>query len=259
VSAQLRRAIAQSELELHYQPVWRLGERRAITSVEALLRWRHPDRGLLKPESFMTLAEHSAAGEDLVDWILSRACADAKRWGERGLHPRLSINVSPHQLLTAGFPARLRQTLGRETLPASQFMIELTESAWRVGAADTSWALADLRETGVALAIDDFGAGFSSLSRLPELHVDVVKLDRALLGGIPGDQTAVAVLRAIVDLARACNAELIAEGVETEEQIAWLTDNRIDRVQGFLFGHPLQAQEITALLSRRLIAAADPG
>jgi diguanylate cyclase (GGDEF)-like protein/PAS domain S-box-containing protein len=259
VSAQLRRAIAQSELELHYQPVWRLGERRAITSVEALLRWRHPDRGLLKPASFITLAEHSAAGEDLVDWILSCACADAKRWSERGLHPQLSINVSAHQLLASGFPARLRQTLGRETVPASQFMIELTESAWTVGAADTSWALADLRETGVALAIDDFGAGFSSLSRLSELHVDVVKLDRALLGGIPDDQTAVAVLGAIVDLARACDAELIAEGVETEEQITWLADNRIDRVQGFLFGHPLQAHEITPLLSRRLIAAGDPG
>jgi diguanylate cyclase (GGDEF)-like protein/PAS domain S-box-containing protein len=254
VSAQLRRAIAQSELELHYQPVWRLGAERGIVGVEALLRWSHPDRGLLKPDAFIALAEHSAVGDDLVDWVLHEACADVRRWSrEFGLQPRVGLNVSPHQLLASEFPARMQDVLRSHDVDPSAFLIELTESAWAVDAADTLAALAELRAAGTALAIDDFGAGFSSLSRLHQLDVDVVKLDRVLLGGIPDDTTAASVLRAVIDLARVGEAAIIAEGVETVAQTDWLMANGIEHAQGYLFGQPLRADELTPVLTRCLL------
>ncbi len=131
-------------------------------------------------------------------------------------------------------------------------MVEMTESAWTVDAAGALAELAQLRGIGVALAIDDFGAGFSSLSRLHELELDAVKLDRRLLTGIPADATAGAVMRAIVDLARACGAAIIAEGVETEDQVSFLVGTGIDQAQGFLFGQPLHADQITPLLAQLL-------
>jgi diguanylate cyclase (GGDEF)-like protein/PAS domain S-box-containing protein len=254
VSAQLRRAIAQSELELHYQPVWRLGPERAITGVEALLRWRHPDRGLLTPDSFIALAEHSAVGDDLVEWVLHEACRDVSRWSSQfGLRPRLGLNVSPHQLLASEFAARMQDVLRGHGVDPSAFLIELTESAWAVDAAETLAALADLRAAGAALAIDDFGAGFSSLSRLHKLDVDVVKLDRVLLRGIPHDAASASVLRAAIDLARVGQVAIVAEGVETDEHAAWLIANGIEHAQGFLFGQPLRADELTPLLQRWLL------
>ena len=250
VSAQLRRAIAQAELELHYQPIWRLGQPRTIAGVEALLRWRHPDRGLLRPDAFIALAEHSAVGDELVRWVVREACADAKRWHRSGLAPQISLNASPHQLLASGFGTRMKEALQEHDLDPAGFMIELTESAWTVDATDTLGALAELRAMGLALALDDFGAGFSSLSRLHELDVDVIKLDRILLSAIPHDATATAVLRAIVDLARVCDATLVAEGVESEEQTEWLSTNR-DRART---GVPVRQPAA----GRRDHAAADP-
>jgi diguanylate cyclase (GGDEF)-like protein/PAS domain S-box-containing protein len=253
VSAQLRRAIALSELELHYQPVWRLGAEPGVTAVEALLRWRHPDRGLLTPDSFIALAEHSAVGNDLVDWVLHEACRDAARWRDAGLHPRVCLNVSPHQLLTSDFAARMQEVLRGHELDPGSFVIELTESAWTVDATGTLAALADLRAAGAALAIDDFGAGFSSLSRLHTLGVDIVKLDPVLLRGIPADPRAGSVLRAIIDLARVGAVTIIAEGVERGEQTDWLLANQIEHAQGYLFGHPLRAAELTPLLVSSLL------
>ncbi len=253
VSAQLRRAISGSELELHYQPIWRIDGQRGITAVEALLRWRHPDRGLLKPDSFIALAEHSAVGDDLVDWVLREACRDATAWLQAGLRPRLSLNVSPHQLLTSDFGPRMQSALAEHSLDPSLFIVELTESAWTVDAADARAAMADLRAAGTALAIDDFGAGFSSLSRLRQLGVDVIKLDRMLLRGVPDDGEATMVLRAIVEMARVCDAALVAEGVEREDQTEWLIANGVQQAQGFLFGQPQAAAELTPVLVRSLL------
>jgi diguanylate cyclase (GGDEF)-like protein/PAS domain S-box-containing protein len=259
VSAQLRRAIADPELELHYQPVWRLRGERGIAGVEALLRWRHPDRGLLKPDSFINLAKHSAVGDDVIGWVLHEACRQAKEWQDAGLYPRLSVNIAPHQLLAPGLAARVADELRGHDLVPSRFMIELTESAWTVDSAETLAVLADLRAAGASLAIDEFGAGYSSLSRLHKLDFDVIKIDRGLLTEVPGDRTAVAVLLAMIDLARACDAAIVADGVENEEQAAFLSENGVDEAQGFLFGHPLQAHEITPLLARRLLAGSAAG
>ncbi|MGO9821366.1 MAG: putative bifunctional diguanylate cyclase/phosphodiesterase [Solirubrobacteraceae bacterium] len=259
ISQQIRRAIMRSEFELHYQPIWSLRGARGIAGIEALLRWRDPDRGLLKPDAFMTLAEHSAAGDQLVEWIVQTACREASGWREAGLSPQISLNVSSHQLLTSSFATRLMASLAAEELEPSSFMVEMTESAWNVDATAVRAELAKLQVAGVTLAIDDFGAGFSSLSRLHELELDAVKLDRRLLAGIPGDGTAVAVTRAIVELARACDAAIIAEGVESEDQITFLIAAGIDLAQGYLFGQPLRADEITPLLTRRLLSGSVAG
>ncbi len=259
ITHQIRHAITRSELELHYQPIWSLRGARGIVGIEALLRWRDPDRGLLKPDAFMSLAEHSAAGDQLVEWIVQTACGDARRWREVGLSPRISLNVSSHQLLASRFAAVLLDALAADGLEPSGFTVELTESAWTIDAADVRVELADLRGNGVTLAIDDFGAGFSSLSRLHELELDAVKLDRRLLAGVPGDGTAVAVTRAIVDLARACDAAIIAEGVESEDQVTFLAAAGIDLAQGYLFGQPLRAGELTPLLTRRLASGSGAG
>jgi diguanylate cyclase (GGDEF)-like protein/PAS domain S-box-containing protein len=253
VSTQLRRAIGRSELELHYQPIWRLGDPLRIAGVEALLRWRHPDRGLLAPEAFIGMAEQSAAGDELLDWSVGEACRQVQDWERDGLRPRVSINVSPQQLLGPGFAARFDDQLRSRGLGADRFMIELTESAWTVDAAETLTVIAELRAKGVRLAIDDFGAGYSSLSRLRGLRFDVIKIDRELLVDVPGDEAAIAILRAILDLAQACGASIIAEGIEHDAQLTYLTACGIGEVQGYLLGHPVPAQEVTPQLAQRLI------
>jgi EAL domain-containing protein (putative c-di-GMP-specific phosphodiesterase class I) len=193
-------------------------------------------------------------GDDLVEWVLHEACRDVSRWSSQfGLRPRLGLNVSPHQLLASEFAARMQDVLRGHGVDPSAFLIELTESAWAVDAAETLAALADLRAAGAALAIDDFGAGFSSLSRLHKLDVDVVKLDRVLLRGIPHDAASASVLRAAIDLARVGQVTIVAEGVETDEHAAWLIANGIEHAQGFLFGQPLRADELTPLLQRWLL------
>ena len=253
VSAQLRQAMTHGELELHYQPIWRLGPQQGIDGVEALLRWRHPERGLLRPGAFMNLADQSAVSDDVIDWVLAEACRQAAAWQSRGLIPRLSLNMSHHQLLAGAFAERFIAQVTDHSLDPGRFLLELTESAWTVDAGETLAVVSQLRDAGATFAIDDFGAGYSSLSRLRELAFDVIKIDRRLISGVPGDRTADAVIDAIIGLAGACGAEIIAEGVETDEQLDFLARHGIELVQGYLFGHPGSVSETTELLERRLL------
>ena len=253
VSAQLRQAMSHGELELHYQPIWRLGPRQGIDGVEALLRWHHPERGLLRPGAFMDLADQSAVSDDVIDWVLAESCRQVSVWQGRGLTPRISLNMSHHQLLAGAFAERFVAQVADFSLDPSRFLIELTESAWTVDAERTLAVVGELRAAGATFAIDDFGSGYSSLSRLRDLAFDVIKIDRHLISGVPGDRTADAVIGAVIGLAGACNAQIIAEGVETDEQLDFLARHGIELVQGYLFGHPGSAQETTELLMRRLL------
>jgi diguanylate cyclase (GGDEF)-like protein/PAS domain S-box-containing protein len=259
ISAQLRQAMTHSELELRYQPLWELIGERNIGGLEAVLRWRHPDRGLLHPGAFINLAEHSAVGDELVDWMLREVCRQAAKWQRQGLAPRLGVNISPHQLLGPGFVDRWREAISGHNLNLGQFMIELTESAWTVDAVETLSVLAALRAGGAALAIDDFGSGYSSLARLRELDFDVLKLDPGLMHDVPNDRTAVAILRAIVDLARACEAEIVASGVEAEDQVGFLSELGIAHAQGPFLGAPLAASDVTPLLQSRFTPGVHSG
>jgi diguanylate cyclase (GGDEF)-like protein/PAS domain S-box-containing protein len=250
LSTQLRRAITHSELELQYQPVWSLGDRRAIVGVEALLRWQHPDHGQLRPDAFINTAEQSIAGDELVRWVLREACRQGREWRDCGLTPRIGVNVSHQQLLAPGYVPLFLDHVRAAGLDPGSFMIELTESAWTIDAADTLAVLRTLRGHGTAVALDDFGAGYTSLSRLRQLACDVIKVDRSLLAGVPADPTATTVATAALQLAGACEAQVIAEGVENEDQASLLRSLGVSHAQGFLFGHPLAGERLTPLLAR---------
>ncbi len=253
VSTQLRRAIADEELELHYQPVWRLGPQRGIIGVEALLRWRHPDGRLITPETFINLAEQGNSGDELIDWVLRQACTQSAAWRAGGLDLILGINVSPHQLLAAEFVPRFIDHVEAHGLSPSSFALELTESAWSVDSGDALAVIAELRAAGAVLSLDDFGTGYTSLSRLSSLHCDVIKVDRRMIADVPGDATAAAVLTATLELARACGCDVIAEGIENDAQVDFLLARGVQRGQGFHLARPTPGAELTPLLERHLI------
>ncbi len=258
MTAQLRQAIASGEMEVHYQPIWSLRPSRDISGLEALLRWAHPDRGLLTADEFMHLADRSTAGDELLAWVLDECCRQAGAWQADGLAPLIGLNISPHQLLAPDFAVGLGRRVANSGLPVGNFAIELTESAWTVDSAERLEVIDDLRSAGFPMALDDFGAGYSSLSRLLDLGFDVIKVDGRMLAEVPGDPTAVKLLEAIFDLAAACGTDVVAEGVETEAQLDFLLAHGIVHAQGFHLGSPMRAEEITPLLHRHLVAGPPP-
>jgi EAL domain-containing protein (putative c-di-GMP-specific phosphodiesterase class I) len=258
MTAQLRTAIDAGEMEIHYQPVWLLSPTRDVSGLEALLRWRHPDRGLLTPDTFMNLADQTTVGDDLMAWVLDECCRQAREWQSDALVPIIGVNISPHQLLAADFATGLARRIAESGLAPGNLAIELTESAWTVDSAETLEVIEDLRAAGFPMALDDFGAGYSSLSRLLDLGFDVIKVDGGMLVDVPGDRTAVKLLEAVFDLAAACGTDVVAEGVETEAQLEFLLAHGISHAQGFYLGPPMSGDEITPLLRRHLVADAPP-
>jgi diguanylate cyclase (GGDEF)-like protein/PAS domain S-box-containing protein len=258
LTSQLRSAIAAGEMELHYQPVWSLFPARAISGLEALLRWRHPEKGLLTPDDFMDLAEQSTAGDAIMAWVLEESCRQARAWRAENLVPLIGINVSPHQLRAPDFAARLVAQIAAAGVPPGTLALELTESAWSVDSTETLEVIEDLRTAGFPMALDDFGAGYSSLSRLLDLTFDVIKVDGRLLAGVPGDGTAVKLLLAVFDVGAACGTDIIAGGVQTEAQLEFLLDHGISHAQGLALGEPMQAEELTRLLRSHLVAGPPP-
>ncbi len=258
LTAQLRSALNAGEMELHYQPVWSLTPTRTISGLEALLRWRHPDRGLLTADAFMNLAERSTAGDDLMAWVFHECWRQGRVWQAEDLAPIVGINIAPHQLLVPDFAMRLAAQVGEAGLSPRNFALELTESAWTVDSAETLKVIEDLRTAGFPMALDDFGAGYSSLSRLLDLSFDVIKVDGGMLRDVPGDVTAVNLLRAVFDVASACGTDIVAEGVETEAQLEFLLSHGISRAQGYMLGEPLPAAEMTPLLRRHLVPDPPP-
>jgi EAL domain-containing protein (putative c-di-GMP-specific phosphodiesterase class I) len=245
----LRQALERGEMELHYQPIYRLSDMRAM-GVEALIRWRKPDGELIAPGRFLPAAEQTGVIDDVGDFVLSELCRQAVRWRERGLLPNLGINISPRQLRRLGFARRFSDEVHRHGLDPAQFVVELTETVWTLEG-DRMWpVLEELRAFGFSLAIDDFGAGYSSLARLLNLPVDVIKIDRAFLSPIPGDLQAAAIITAILRLAEACDCDVVAEGVETDAQLEFLIARECSLAQGYHLGRPL----LEAALTPRLVA-----
>ena len=258
MTAQLRNAIDAGEMEIHYQPVWLLTPKRHITGVEALLRWRHPDRGLLTPDVFMNQADQSTVGDELMAWVLDECCRQAHAWQAEGLSLIIGVNISPHQLLAPDFAPALVRRVADSGLTPGSLALELTESAWTVDSAETLEIIDDLRAAGFPVALDDFGAGYSSLSRLLDLGFDLIKIDGRMLDDVPGDRTAVKLLEAVFDLAAACGTEVVAEGVESETQLEFLLAHGITHGQGYQLSPPMRADEITALLHSQLLPDAPP-
>ena len=256
VAARLRHAIDRGELELHYQPIVSLALRGTV-GMEALVRWRDPSRGtgLVPPDEFIPVAESTGVIEPLGEWVLDELCRQAGEWSAEGMHPHLGYNVSPRQLHRPGFVERMSERVRRHQLDPSRLILELTESSWSLDASRLLPTLQQLDQAGFPLAIDDFGAGYSSLWRLRELPVKVIKIDRKLLHGVPGESQATAVVASIMALARACDCDVVAEGVETAEQREFLADQGCLLAQGFHFARPVPAEEATQMLREDLVVS----
>jgi diguanylate cyclase (GGDEF)-like protein/PAS domain S-box-containing protein len=251
----LRRALQRDELRVHYQPVVSLPDL-GVTGVEALVRWEHPERGLLAPAEFVPLAEETGLILELGDWVLAEACRQAAAWtGVLGEDRTLevAVNLSTKQLSQADLAKRVAALLERYGLPPAQvaLCLEITESLMLEDPMVTGGLLGDLARLGVRLAIDDFGTGYSSLAYLRRFPVHTLKVDRSFVSGLGLDADSRAVVAAIVELAHALGLEVVAEGVEEQVQLQALVDLGCDRAQGFLFAHPAPPEALAELLSRR--------
>lgn len=253
MAAALRRGLLDGALHVEYQPIYSLPSR-ALVGLEALSRWRDPTRGAVAPDVFIPVAEKTGVINALGDWVLEQVCRDAVAWEALGLRPNFGINVSPRQLQRPGFAADVAATVARHGLDPRRFILELTETAWSLEANRTKPVLRELITAGFALALDDFGAGYSSLSRLRRLPVKVIKIDRAFMTDLPEDPQAVAIVEAILALANACHCDVVCEGVETAAQIDFLSRHHVRLVQGFGLARPQPVEAVTALLAQELVA-----
>jgi diguanylate cyclase (GGDEF)-like protein/PAS domain S-box-containing protein len=251
----LRRAIERGELEIHYQPQIDLASG-AVVAAEALLRWRHPRKGLVLPNAFIPLAEETGLIVPLGEWVLDEACRQAAQWQREGIGPlRVAVNISARQLRRPGLDRAVRHALAESGLPPPCLELELTESSVMHDPPRAQAVLQSLRELGVLLSIDDFGTGYSSLAYLKRLPLDRLKIDRSFIGGIPQDGDDAAIVETIIVMTHKLGLRVIAEGVETHEQRAQLLSQGCDEVQGFLWAKPVPAAELPALV-RALQAAA---
>jgi diguanylate cyclase (GGDEF)-like protein/PAS domain S-box-containing protein len=248
MAARLRRALVAGEFELHYQPIFSCGG--GIVGVEALLRWHDGERGrMVPPGEFIPVAEETGLIESIGDWVTGAVCAQQVEWAARGLRPQVSFNVSPRQLRRADFADRVEEHLRTSGADPARITIELTESALLQDHADAEPVLRRLDGLGLRLALDDFGAGYSSLSRLRELPMQTLKIDRAFLREVPENAEAAAIVTAILRLARALGRNAVAEGVETEAQLRFLEEQECGLLQGFLLGRPMPAAAVEALMA----------
>jgi EAL domain-containing protein (putative c-di-GMP-specific phosphodiesterase class I) len=237
---------------LHYQPKVNLdtGE---ITGVEALIRWQRPDRGLVPPSDFVPIAEDCGLIVPIGRWVLREACRQAREWQDAGLpFKRVSINVSATEFRGKTFLAGVSSILRETGLEARYLDLELTESVLMQHAESTASILQELKRTGVHLAVDDFGTGYSSLSYLRQFPIDVLKIDKSFVQQISGDPNDSAIVSAIIDMGKNLKQRVIAEGVETQEQLAFLQAHHCAEGQGYLFSRPLAAAQFAHLLQMGL-------
>jgi diguanylate cyclase (GGDEF)-like protein len=246
---ELRRALADNEFEVHYQPIVDLAGEHTV-GVEALVRWRHPERGLLPPVSFLDLAESMGMLPELGGWVLVEACRQAALWQQHIPGFELNVNLSASQLGNPHLIDEVREVLETTGLPPHLLVLELTESVALTDLIESARVLGALKTLGVRIALDDFGTGFSSLSHLGALPVDVVKIDRSFVQAMQ-ENSGASVAEAVLQIARTFNLAPVAEGVEDAEQAARLRELDCAQAQGYHFARPMPAGEITDLLSRQ--------
>jgi diguanylate cyclase (GGDEF)-like protein/PAS domain S-box-containing protein len=253
----LRRAIREQELVLHYQPIWDLatGE---IEAFEALVRWQHPEHGLLGPDRFIPFAEESGLIELIGDAVLSMGCRQLQRWGETfgAAVPRLSVNVAPRQLLDRNLAGRIQSEIRRRGIAPDRLILEVTESALMRDPEVAQESLETLRNLGVHLAVDDFGTGYSSLLYLQRFPIDFLKVDKAFVDDVAASPE-VSLAGAILQLAATLGLTAVAEGIETADQLAALTSLGCELGQGYFLARPLTVEGATALLETTLSAGSE--
>jgi diguanylate cyclase (GGDEF)-like protein/PAS domain S-box-containing protein len=238
LTTRLRRAIDGDELRLHFQPIHRVQDG-ALVAVEALVRWEDPEHGLVSPAGFIPVAEETGLIEGIGTWVLDALCRQAAEWAREEFRPRLCFNLSPRQLRQPRLAASIAETIASCGLPPGQFCAELTESAVLSDERRDTSLLDELHEAGLAIAIDDFGSGHSSLARLRDLPVQVLKVDRSFLRRVPEDPRSTALVAAVLELSAALGMTTVVEGVEHADQLELLRRHGAPLAQGFLLGRPV--------------------
>ncbi len=245
----LRRAVERSEFAVYYEPIVDL-RTHEIVGLEGLVRWRHPERGLVSPADFIDVAEDTGLIGAIGSFVLQQGCRDMRAWRKQHPHLTLNLNVSSRQIYDVMFLAELQTVLAQTGLPAEALQLEITESVFIERTEYVGTLLASIRALGVRIALDDFGTGYSSLSYLERFRLDTLKIDRSFTQRVSNSTVGFAIVRAIVDLARALDLAIIGEGVETQAQFDGLRDATCDCAQGYLFSRPVPAWDVEAMLER---------
>jgi EAL domain-containing protein (putative c-di-GMP-specific phosphodiesterase class I) len=240
----LRQALERGEFVLHYQPQIELATGRVI-GVEALLRWQRPDVGLVSPSQFIPIAEDTGLIVPIGDWVMHEACRQNRQWRDNDdLALPVSVNVSSLQFRQPGFPQKVATILREIDVPPESLELEITESVIVHGAETTVSTMRQLKEMGLKLSIDDFGTGYSSLSYLKQFPIDRVKLDQSFVRGLPSDPDDLAISIAVLGMAQTLRLRVMAEGVETQEQLDFLRQVGCDEAQGRLLSGPLRSDDL---------------
>jgi len=249
IDKDMRMALTQDELEVFFQPIYATQSRK-LKGVEALVRWQHPQRGLILPSDFIGVAEETGLIEEIGLWVLRRACIEARKWLKHNLDPEfyLAVNISMRQFKGGFDRARLQRVLHETGYPADHLLLEITETLLMDNDSRTREVLADIREMGVRLAVDDFGTGYSALSYLREFPVSTLKVDRSFIRDLNLSSNNRRLVEAIIAMAHGLDLVTIAEGVETEQQFELMAELRCDMVQGYFFSEAVSAGEITKLI-----------
>ena len=246
----LKQALSGDQLFLLYQPIFGLESERVI-GLEALLRWRHPTRGVIAPDAFIPIAEETGLIVPIGRWVLKTACKRAASWHRQGREIGMRVNVSACQLDDDDLLADVAETLRATRIAPRLLTLEITETTLMQDAAAAARRLAELKDIGVRIAIDDFGTGYSSLGYLRQLPVDAIKIDRSFISGIAASEESKALLQTLVRLGKALGLKTLGEGIEEPAQLRFLQREQCDFGQGFLFARPLEPNAIDELLELR--------
>jgi EAL domain-containing protein (putative c-di-GMP-specific phosphodiesterase class I) len=248
VESGIRRGLANREFLVYYQPKIDVNNTR-VAGMEALIRWRDPERGLVSPAEFIPVAEESGLIEQIGQWVLEETCAQNQRWQAEGLPPvKASVNVSARQFRNRNFVALVEEVLARTGLDPRWLELEITESMLMGDIEAIIKRMEDIRRVGVSLSIDDFGTGYSSLSYLSRFPITTLKIDRAFIADVQTNPHTAEIARAIIGLSRGLDLEVVAEGAEVIEQIDFLRAHGCELVQGFYYSRPLPAEEFAQML-----------
>jgi diguanylate cyclase (GGDEF)-like protein/PAS domain S-box-containing protein len=250
VENNLRRALTQNELDVFYQPKLCLRSGRLL-GMEALLRWNHPEKGMIRPDQFISVAEETGLIIPIGKWIARQACRMSRQLTSAGMgNLQVAINLSPKQFSDPDLVASIAAILKEEQLPANLLELELTEGLLLEATEDTRLQLDQLKSFGLTLAMDDFGTGYSSLSYLKKFPIDIIKIDRSFIHEIPDNQDDMEITSAVIAMAHNLKLKVVAEGIETSEQLAFLRRHRCDVGQGYLFDRPIPGSELLKMLKR---------
>jgi EAL domain-containing protein (putative c-di-GMP-specific phosphodiesterase class I) len=255
VGNELHRAIERGEMRVFYQPMVQISTGR-LAGFEALIRWEHPERGLVSPMEFVPLAEETGLIVPLGSWALEQACRQLVHWRQaspENAHLTMSVNLSPRQLLEPGLPGEVARVLHETGVTPDAMWLEITESTLMRDAESAVGALTALRGLGVHLSVDDFGSGYSSLAYLQQLPVEALKIDRTFVDKVAADDGSGAIVEAVVSLARALGLRTVAEGIETGQQLRRVRATGVDLGQGYLFGRPQPADTFGDLPVRMVV------